>query len=1083
MSNIGQQIKYSVEFDASGLDKFAAQIQAARTQIDDMLKSIGGLAEAFAAVNGKTLKIKQTIVQQSDATKNAVVETESLTQAVKKESDAMAALERDLQKAASGHNILKRAMERVSPEQSALAASARKSREASNAAAQAILKQADAADVVLGKLNKLTAATDNLGKTTEGTGMAFLKAFGKFQAAKWIITETFDAIREGAQNLDIKTTLTRQVAGFEQLVAELNTRTANTVKEETMNKSLALMTSFGLEASLLPESMELVAKAAIRTGQSTEYLTESFGRGVSRMSTMILDNLGLQIQLGDVYENYAKKIGKATTALTKQEQTTAVHLATLEGLRKTTEGIDLENSASSAVARFDKAASDIWLGVKELGGKALFAIDQGVYKSDRAARQLAASLKHLGEEYAKAFGLDKAAKQADELETVAKTIIRTIEGFNINGFQGINKEGVLQTVLFGIDNPAKVKADLRKAIADFSGDVRRMQLEVLASAIQTRGQRGTEAGGLFGGMLATGYQTLQKEARHAMMAVEALRYDDITDADRRNIKLAQRNLLEQESVKILTEVNRVLSDESTTREDLEKLANRLATADRNRRALLYEQADGIVSARLAAEELNRQTDAYVRGVELGLAAREQELAYASDTHILLLDSNKAKAEEDRITRDIQKTLLDIHDEEKAAEKGTNIAKLRQLELARQIARAGYDGAVAIWKAEDARLDGIVKAGKIAVKAEVTRLDAYIKQNEALLTQIKIYEAHPAFGFAASAAVAKLRQDTESAKDSLARLNAELSKMGGGGSRKDRKPKDERPRVIGDDPDYLDPGKYMRAIETMMMNADEVFADKSIAGLWDTKFGISPEQVEQFGQNYRELLDMIKKDFGTLEEFTSQYFQGDEARRKAWLAEWRGSFDQFSLLEEHIITMKDFADEMERFHAAMASMNDGWAGMGDIFGKDGDMYVAAIADMSAGFSELTEAIGQNVDAHGLLAAGGKILTGYSRNIIKDLRDRAMVEGGLQAALSIAAFATGNVPGGIGHAAAAAAFFAVAGKGKSGLEKNKTKAVAGGTTVQPRADVHVHIAGTVVQTEAERGMLIQRALREARAGGFR
>lgn len=48
-------------------------------------------------------------------------------------------------------------------------------------------------------------------------------------------------------------------------------------------------------------------------------------------------------------------------------------------------------------------------------------------------------------------------------------------------------------------------------------------------------------------------------------------------------------------------------------------------------------------------------------------------------------------------------------------------------------------------------------------------------------------------------------------------------------------------------------------------------------------------------------------------------------------------------------------------------------------------------------------------------------------ISDRRAQALVEGGFETAASIASFASGNVPAGIGHAAAAASFFALAGKG--------------------------------------------------------
>lgn len=79
-------------------------------------------------------------------------------------------------------------------------------------------------------------------------------------------------------------------------------------------------------------------------------------------------------------------------------------------------------------------------------------------------------------------------------------------------------------------------------------------------------------------------------------------------------------------------------------------------------------------------------------------------------------------------------------------------------------------------------------------------------------------------------------------------------------------------------------------------------------------------------------------------------------------------------------------------------------------------------------------------------------------ISDKRTQAGVEGGFEAAASIASFAAGNVPAGIGHAAAAAAFFAVAaGAGGAsqggGASAGGASASGGGSNATPITDAPI------------------------------
>jgi hypothetical protein len=122
-----------------------------------------------------------------------------------------------------------------------------------------------------------------------------------FIAYHWV-KGFLELLDQGAQKIDLENTLTLSLKNFEQTMKDTKAATAGTVSELEMMKSAALMSSFGLPMENFADQMGMVQKMAIRTGQSTEYLMESLARGVSRLSPMILDNLGLQISLSKSYE-------------------------------------------------------------------------------------------------------------------------------------------------------------------------------------------------------------------------------------------------------------------------------------------------------------------------------------------------------------------------------------------------------------------------------------------------------------------------------------------------------------------------------------------------------------------------------------------------------------------------------------------------------------------------------------------------------------------------------------------------------------------------------------------------------------
>lgn len=120
-----------------------------------------------------------------------------------------------------------------------------------------------------------------------------------------------------------------------------------------------LMMSFNQAAQLvsvdfatqLPEAMGYLGKVAAATGQDMGFMLDSLVKGVGRVSPMILDNLGIQVNATEANEAYALSIGKSADELTKTEQQAAIMAMTLEKLRANTANMpDITNNASTSLA-------------------------------------------------------------------------------------------------------------------------------------------------------------------------------------------------------------------------------------------------------------------------------------------------------------------------------------------------------------------------------------------------------------------------------------------------------------------------------------------------------------------------------------------------------------------------------------------------------------------------------------------------------------------------------------------------------------------------------------------------------------
>jgi len=92
-----------------------------------------------------------------------------------------------------------------------------------------------------------------------------------------------------------------------------------------------LMMSFNQAAQLvstdfavqLPDAMQYLGKVSAATGQDMGYMLDSLVKGVGRVSPMILDNLGIQVNLTEAAAEWAKTSGRAAIVTTDNSEAMA----------------------------------------------------------------------------------------------------------------------------------------------------------------------------------------------------------------------------------------------------------------------------------------------------------------------------------------------------------------------------------------------------------------------------------------------------------------------------------------------------------------------------------------------------------------------------------------------------------------------------------------------------------------------------------------------------------------------------------------------------------------------------------------
>ena len=186
----------------------------------------------------------------------------------------------------------------------------------------------------LGSIGKFagTAAIAGIGAAAAGVG-ALAVGVGKLAkeaATLQPIEDAFTAINEsiGGNADEMIRSLSKSAGGLvtnTDLMKQFNTAA------QLVNKDFAVK---------LPDAMEYLGKVAGATGQDMDFMMSSLVTGIGRLSPMILDNLGIQVDVTAANEAFALSLGKTASELTKTEQQTALMNQVMEKLETNTEGME-----------------------------------------------------------------------------------------------------------------------------------------------------------------------------------------------------------------------------------------------------------------------------------------------------------------------------------------------------------------------------------------------------------------------------------------------------------------------------------------------------------------------------------------------------------------------------------------------------------------------------------------------------------------------------------------------------------------------------------------------------------------------
>lgn len=211
-------------------------------------------------------------------------------------------------------------------------------------------------------------------RTTSGLWSA-----GKDGARALALEKAFKATGRSAEDLD-------------KLMAAMG----HTVDRTTVTALSNMGHTFNFAAKEMEQFGKIARSAAVKTGQDTKFLLNSIVTGTARQSSMILDNLGILINVSDANDKYADKLGITADKLNDVQKRQAFVNEVMEQGNQIIADTPVDE-LSARLAQVDTALEEVLMTMKKIAAKRLLGpiaeaftgkyFDDSGTKAEQALRQ------------------------------------------------------------------------------------------------------------------------------------------------------------------------------------------------------------------------------------------------------------------------------------------------------------------------------------------------------------------------------------------------------------------------------------------------------------------------------------------------------------------------------------------------------------------------------------------------------------------------------------------------------------------------------------------------------------------------
>jgi hypothetical protein len=209
------------------------------------------------------------------------------------------------------------------------------------------------------KAKKALGSVNNTMTTLAATAM---KVGAAFYAAKGIITGINRIVSLSGQMTSVGNAfnnLSSAVGMSSNTLKSLQTATDGTVSSLDLmtQANNALLLGVVENEGQMAEMFDVAQRLGAALGKDTLFGVESLVTGMGRQSKLMLDNLGIMIDVEEANKTYADSIGKTVKELTDQERKTAFNNETMKKAKELVDGIGEENLTTADKLNMLKASS------------------------------------------------------------------------------------------------------------------------------------------------------------------------------------------------------------------------------------------------------------------------------------------------------------------------------------------------------------------------------------------------------------------------------------------------------------------------------------------------------------------------------------------------------------------------------------------------------------------------------------------------------------------------------------------------------------------------------------------------------